>query len=110
VELTSPQNRGRMQKFAEEYGGRFDLLINPRCAPDRYSAAAYALACGALVRLAFQQADFFQGFDPNGAYTHLVELPPVGEHASVATGRLLPQLGIAGPVRPPRLLIGSNER
>jgi ADP-heptose:LPS heptosyltransferase len=109
IDMALPQNRERVERFSEIYGGRFDLLINPRSAPDGYCAATYAHGSGAPVRLAFRQVDFIEDYDPNGAYTHLIDLPPVGEHVAVTAGRLLPALGIAGNSQAPYIAIGRNE-
>lgn len=74
-QLDQTDVRSLLDKFTAHFAGAFDLVINPRAAPDWYCAAVMAEKTAAPVRVAFRQQEFIQGLDPNPLYTHLFEVP-----------------------------------
>jgi heptosyltransferase-2 len=92
-----------LECFKQRAAGRFDVVINPRCAPDAYGAAVYAGASEAPLRVAFRQTEFVDGLNPNAAYTLLVDPPFPREHAAFVGRHVLNALGLGDELAGPRL-------
>ena len=106
----APEVRAHMAEFARLYRGAFDLVVNPRPAPDHYRAGDYAAATEAPRRIGFRQTESVAGYDPNPAYTDLLDLPGPGENPAYAPGRVLARLGVAAYEPKPRLIPGLRAR
>ena len=91
---TRPEVLEHFQHFRSVHGGGFDLVINPRPAPDWYLTGHYVETLADAKRVGFAQTLLVDGYDPAPAYTMLLPLPPEGEHPVLAGGRVCAALGL----------------
>lgn len=91
------------KQFSKQFSGRFEVLINPRHGPDAAGASFYVEESFAAVRIGFRQQHFIEGHDPNGAYTHLIDLPSLRESAATIPQHALTALNLGERVDLPIL-------